>query len=104
MPRAVSTQSRARVSHAEPVNLAFGTNTTLLDLIEEMQRGHRRSRRWCSIATTPRGRPHSRADNAMLRSLFPDIAPVSLSDGLSATSTGLRRRHEEVSLSLVKAM
>ena len=27
-----------RVSHPEPVNLAFGTNTTLLELIERLER------------------------------------------------------------------
>jgi UDP-glucose 4-epimerase len=80
-----------RVTHPEPVNLAFGTNTTLLQLIDELAR---------VTGTTPTlehrpDRPgdvrHSRADNTVLRALFPDVAPVSLHDGLVETVDWFRR-------------
>ena len=74
-----------RVSHPEPVNLAFGTNTTLLELIDALAdltgvtpRVEHRSER-------PGDVRHSQADNAVLRSLFPDVRPVSLEQGLAET-------------------
>ncbi|WP_068266606.1 NAD-dependent epimerase/dehydratase family protein [Janibacter limosus] len=74
-----------RVSNAEPVNLAFGTNTTLLELIDEIaevshqvpEKLHREPRAG-DVA-------HSQANNDSLRSLFPDVEPVSLTEGLTAT-------------------
>lgn len=74
-----------RVVHQEPVNLAFGTNTTLLELISRMEEvtgltaqvEHREAR--------PGDVQHSQADNAVLRSLFPGVRPVSLDEGLRAT-------------------
>lgn len=74
-----------QVSHPEPVNLAFGTNTTLLDLVGQIgleagmepQVVHRETR-----AGDVR---HSQADNAVLFSLFPDVEPTPLAEGLSET-------------------
>lgn len=79
-----------RVSHPEPVNLAFGTNTSLLDLIDRITEisgltpdvRHRDPR--------PGDVPHSQADNATLRALFPDVAPVGLDEGLAKTIEWLR--------------
>lgn len=74
-----------QVWHAEPVNLAFGTNTDLLGLVAELERvmGKPTER----IHREPRAGdvPHSQADNAVLRSLFPDVEPVELEDGLTKT-------------------
>lgn len=79
-----------RVHNPEPVNLAFGTNTSLLDLIDRIT---------AEIGTTPDVRhrdarpgdvPHSMADNATLRTLFPDVAQVKLDDGLRATVSWFR--------------
>ena len=74
-----------RVGHDGPVNLAFGTRTTLLELIallEEvlgrpLERDHR----------APRAGdvPHSQADQTRFRSLFPDVTPVPLRDALERT-------------------
>jgi UDP-glucose 4-epimerase len=74
-----------RVSHPEPVNLAFGTNTSLLDLISRLTDlsgitpdvRHREPR--------PGDVPHSQADNATLRSLFPEISARPLDAGLEST-------------------
>lgn len=79
-----------RVSHDTPVNLAFGTRTSLLEVIarlegllgRELPRNH----------AEPRAGdvPHSQADNQLLRSLFPDVTPVELEAGLAATVDWMR--------------
>ena len=73
------------VSSPEPVNLAFGSRTTLLEvvaLLEELL-GHPVAR----THTDPRAGdvPHSQAANDRLLALFPDVVPVGLRDGLAAT-------------------
>ncbi|MDP1794797.1 MAG: GDP-mannose 4,6-dehydratase, partial [Acidimicrobiales bacterium] len=76
---------RNRVSDPEPVNLAFGSRVTLLELIalletilgKELTRDHQPAR-------TGDVR-HSQADQTKLRSLFPDVAAVSLEEGLRRT-------------------
>lgn len=74
-----------RVSHPEPVNLAFGTRTSLVDLIRRLE----------IILGRPLDVEHeparigdirdSQADNSSLRSLFPGIEALDLDDGLKAT-------------------
>lgn len=80
------------VSFDGPVNLAFGTQTTLLDLIAIIARevGHDLD----VTHTDPRTGDihHSKADPARLRSLFPDIDPVELVTGVRATVEWFRRR------------
>ena len=79
-----------RVTDPEPVNLAFGTRTDLLTLIEileqvlgrPLERQHRPPR--------PGDVPHSQADSTRLRALFPDVVPVPLEDGLAATVAWMR--------------
>ncbi len=74
-----------RVSHPEPVNLAFGTNTSLNELAQLLSEisgltpdiRHREPR--------PGDVPHSMADNTSLRSLFPDAQAVDLEKGLRET-------------------
>jgi len=74
-----------RASSDEPVNLAFGTRTTLLELIEhiEAQLGHGVQRRHTERRAGDVD--HSQAANDRLRALFPDVVPTSLADGLAAT-------------------
>lgn len=74
-----------RVGSDEPVNLAFGTRTSLLDLITLMSRqlGHdlpveHRAPRVGDV-------PHSQAANDRLLALFPDVEPVPLDEGLQHT-------------------
>jgi UDP-glucose 4-epimerase len=73
------------VSHPEPVNLAFGTRVSLLELIGVLEEvvGHPLERRH----SDPRpGDVHdSQADQTTLRRLFPAIEPVPLEAGLRAT-------------------
>lgn len=76
-----------RVTHPEPVNLAFGTNTTLLELVARLEDAagipatveHRDPR--------PGDVKHSQADNTTLRTLFADLSPVPLDEGLAETVT-----------------
>lgn len=74
-----------RVHAAGAVNLALGGRTTLLELVGHLER----------LLGTPIERRHeaaragdvrdSQADDARLRRLFPDLAPVPLDVGLRAT-------------------
>jgi UDP-glucose 4-epimerase len=91
---AVLTEAVVRqVTHAGPVNLAFGTRISLLGLIEqlEMVLGRPVSRRH----TDPRAGDvrDSQADQTRLRNLFPDIEPVGLQEGLRATVAWLSGDH-----------
>ena len=74
-----------RVTHPEPVNLAFGTNTTLLELVSRIE--HAAGTTAEVVHREPRAGDvkHSQADNTSLRTLFPDVSPVSLDEGLAET-------------------
>jgi UDP-glucose 4-epimerase len=83
---AVITSAIERGVHSnDPVNLAFGTNTTLLELIARME----------AILGTSLEVEHgdsrigdvraSQSDGVRVRELFPEITPVSLEVGLEAT-------------------
>ena len=73
------------VGHEGPVNLAFGSRVTLLELIDELEAvvGHPLQRQ--HLAERAGDVRHSQADQTRFRSLFPDAAPVALADGLRAT-------------------
>ncbi|MGB8858678.1 MAG: NAD-dependent epimerase/dehydratase family protein [Ilumatobacteraceae bacterium] len=74
-----------RVTSPEPVNLAFGTRHTLLDLIAEL--GHILGRELPARFEPSRAGDvaHSQAQHSRLDALFPGLRPVSLPDGLRAT-------------------
>ncbi len=74
-----------RVTHPEPVNLAFGTTTTLTALVGELERVTGRRAEVRSEPPRPGDVRASQADNAVLRSLFPDVEPVGLAAGLTET-------------------
>lgn len=73
------------VAHTGPVNLAFGTRTTLLDVIERLERSMGRELPRQHLPYRAGDVPHSQADNSLLVGLFPTIEPTSLEDGLRAT-------------------
>jgi UDP-glucose 4-epimerase len=78
------------VSSNSPVNLAFGTRHSLLDVIENLEiildkqltRRHQQDR----VGDVR----HSQADNSLLAGLFPETIPVSLDEGLRQTTAWLR--------------
>lgn len=76
----------------EPVNLAFGTRTSLLEVIELLE--ELLGTPLAVEHTEPRvgDVPHSQAANDRLRALFPDVSPVDLRTGLSATLEWFRAR------------
>jgi UDP-glucose 4-epimerase len=86
----IATAVHQQVRHEQPVNLAFGTRTSLLELLDlvehvvehEVQRVHTDARVGDVL--------HSQACNARLMGLFPDVQPVALADGLAATAQWLK--------------
>lgn len=74
-----------RVSHPGPVNLAFGTRVSLLEVAAHLEAilGHPLERHHAD--PRPGDVRDSQADTTRLRSLFPDVEPVPLVDGLRAT-------------------
>lgn len=81
-----------RVTHAEPVNLAFGTNTTLLELVHSLATTSGLVPEVVHRAPRPGDVQHSQADNTVLRSLFPDVDPVPLDQGLADTLAWFKER------------
>jgi UDP-glucose 4-epimerase len=76
-----------------PVNLAFGTQTSLLDVIELLEQIVRRplARR---LAAPRKGDVRdSQADSAKLRSLFPNIMPTPLDVALRQTVKWMRAEY-----------
>ncbi|MGI8684400.1 MAG: NAD-dependent epimerase/dehydratase family protein [Acidimicrobiales bacterium] len=74
-----------RVTAPLPVNLAFGTRVTLLEVIAELEAilGHPLSAR--HLPARAGDVRASQADQTRLRELFPDARPVDLTTGLRAT-------------------
>ncbi|GAA1886211.1 NAD-dependent epimerase/dehydratase family protein [Lapillicoccus jejuensis] len=83
--RALMSAVERRVSHPEPVNLAFGTNTTLLELVRRMEGVTGREARVEHHPSRPGDVRASQADNSRLRELLPDLEPTPLDDGLVET-------------------
>ena len=79
-----------RISHSGPVNLAFGTRTSLLEVIEILERIMSRSLQVSHQEDRIGDVRHSQADNSVLQNLFPSINPVSLEEGLRVTVEWLR--------------
>ena len=78
------------VTSDTPVNLAFGTRVSLLDVIAEIEHlvGHPVV---CEHTPNRAGDvPHSQADTTRLAALFPDLQPVAFTDGLAATVEWMR--------------
>jgi UDP-glucose 4-epimerase len=74
-----------RVSHDEPVNLAFGTRVTLLELIADLEEIVARPLPVEFLPARVGDVPTSQADSSTLVSLFPDLEPKGLSESLRAT-------------------
>jgi UDP-glucose 4-epimerase len=79
-----------RVTRAAPVNLAFGTRTSITELASliaaaagvnpDIQHGPAR----------PGDVPDSQADGSLLREMFPHIQPLGLAEGIAETVSWLR--------------
>ena len=81
-----------QVSHPEPVNLAFGTNTSVVGLVEELERVSGLAADVVHEPPRPGDVRASQADNRVLMSLFPSVEPVPLRDGLTETLAWFKER------------
>jgi UDP-glucose 4-epimerase len=70
---------------ARPVNLAFGTRVSLLEVIEILEQELGRTLERNHSAPRTGDVRDSQADQTRLRQLFPDVRPVPLAEGLRAT-------------------
>jgi UDP-glucose 4-epimerase len=79
-----------RVSSPEPMNLAFGSRISLLELMTalEAELGHPVEREHQSVRAGDVA--HSQADTTRFHALFPDVQPVPFEDGLRATVAWFR--------------
>lgn len=68
-----------------PVNLAFGSRRSLLDVVAELQTVLGHPVEVEHLPTRAGDVRDSQADNARLRSLFPEAEPVPFTDGLTKT-------------------
>ncbi|WP_104131987.1 NAD-dependent epimerase/dehydratase family protein [Cryobacterium sp. M91] len=93
---AVITTAIAEGTHSnDPVNLAFNTNTTLLQLISEMETllGHAVTK--THQETRVGDVRASQSDGVRVRQLFPAVEPVSLTSGLEQTLTWFKDTQTE---------
>lgn len=74
-----------QVVYPEPVNLAFGTRSSLLDVIARLESILGRTLERHHQPSRPGDVRDSQADMARLMSLFPDVTPVALEQGLENT-------------------
>lgn len=81
----IATAITERRSHREPVNLAFGGRHSLLDVADLLEGilGRELPRRL--VEARAGDVRDSQADQHRLRSLFPDIEPIAVGDGLLST-------------------
>ena len=75
-----------RVSHLEPLNLAFGKKITLLEVITELEVILGRDLPVDFQPTRVGDVARSQADSSALRGLFPDVEPAGFAEGLRATA------------------
>ncbi len=78
------------VTHDTPVNLAFGSRTNLFEVIDNLSGLIGGPLEVDHVDNRPGDVPHSQADNTLLRSLFPEVEPVPLDEGLVATVGWMR--------------
>lgn len=94
---------RRRVVSAEPVNLAFGSRRSLMEVVEHVEDavGHPLE------LTFRRPRPgdvrHSQADGSRLLALFPDVEPTPFDVGLGATLAWWRAERDARGVQLAVA-
>jgi len=75
-----------------PVNLAFGTRITLLEVLSELERQLGRPVARNHVDLRPGDVRHSQADWSRLHELFPDVKPVPFAEGLTRTMEWFRSR------------
>ena len=74
-----------RVHHPDPVNLAFGSQVSLMEIISHLEEVMDQSLPVKHLPPRAGDVPRSQADSTALRALFPDISPSPLREGLERT-------------------
>ncbi|HET6963699.1 MAG TPA: NAD-dependent epimerase/dehydratase family protein [Acidimicrobiales bacterium] len=88
--RVLEAALRRRVTHDGPVNLAFGTNVSLIELVSLIRELVGQDLTIEHLKSRPGDVRHSQADNSLLLHLFPEAEPVSLREALAVTADWLR--------------
>ena len=76
-----------QTTYPEPVNLAFGSQTSILELINEIEKILGHSLPINFLPPRVGDITHSYADNKVLQMLFPDVEATKLSKGIEETIT-----------------
>lgn len=84
---------RRHVIDPEPVNLAYGSRVSLMELIKELQEVVGDELPFHHVDPRPGDVRHSQADRTRLRRMFPDVEPTPLPDGLRETVAWFREAH-----------
>lgn len=84
---------RRAVVDDQPVNLAYGSQVSLLELIAELEKIMGRELPLRHLQPRQGDVPHSQADRTRLCRLFPDVRPTPLTDGLRATVAWFREAY-----------
>lgn len=79
-----------RVSSGDPINLAFGTNTSLLELIAVLGTELGLALPVEHVDSRPGDVRASQADSTRLRQYFPEVQPVPLAEGIASTAAWFR--------------
>ncbi len=79
-----------RVAHDGPVNLAFGTRTNLLEVIDALSATLGEELAVEHLDPRPGDVRDSQADQTLFRRLFPDAVAVPLEEGLARTAAWFR--------------
>lgn len=79
---ALTKASLGVVSHSSPVNLAFGTRTSLNELIELLRTIHTARIQVDYVDPRPGDVPHSQASSDLLRTVLPDLQSIELEDAV----------------------
>jgi UDP-glucose 4-epimerase len=91
----ITTAVVQQISHPSPINLAFGTRVSLIEVIALLESILGDSLQISHTAVRAGDVAHSQADNSLLRSVFPEINPVPLEHGLAATVEWMRDQLKE---------
>lgn len=81
---------RKRVTSVDPVNLAFGTNTTLITLIERIEEALGMKLAVEHVGARVGDVRASQSDGVRVKELFAGIEPISLDEGLNRTVAWFR--------------
>jgi UDP-glucose 4-epimerase len=80
-----------RLTHDGPVNLAFGTQVTLLEVLALIEKEIGHPVEVHHLESRAGDIRHSKADPTKLRQLFPTIAPLDIGGGIAETVAYFRR-------------